>query len=179
MNKLYPKDKNSILREAQSRVKSTLICRMIDMVKEEYVLRNNPLGLECSTICRIKSAKSYPLQAFDRFYIQLAGIYRYKFDDGQLAFCFDGLSQEEKYAKEWSDCFNEWVNDFLRHEHFINTVLEVSVMDQSERMQTLASNRLYEFLNKQFALQIYKYGGLIDKNAQPKKKKKKQRKTNK
>jgi hypothetical protein len=45
LRKFFPLDKNYILEEAQLSLENSLLQYMVDYVKVEYLMRNNPLGI--------------------------------------------------------------------------------------------------------------------------------------
>ena len=159
--KLFPYDKNYILKEAQFRTKNYLLRYMIEKVKEYYFMYHNPLGLEDDTILKIKSVKRYDLRLFEEFYQFLAGVYRFKEGNNQLTINFDGKSHYEKYSDEWTDAFKEWIDCFARHENFLKAVLEMSIFYVKDRKGFLAFNRLKLFLVNFFNIKLYKSKGLV------------------
>ena len=68
LKRLFPYDKNYILKEAQRESKSALLREMVESVKKAYLIRHNPLGLEDDPILKIKNCKKYDLNLFEEFY---------------------------------------------------------------------------------------------------------------
>lgn len=162
--KLFPLDKNYILKEAQLVCKETLLDTLVEKVKEAYLLFCNPLGLEDDTILKIKNSKKVSTVLLEDFYEHLAGIYRFKYGSNQLEFLFDGRNHFEKYQDDWSDAFLVWISNFCQEESFLKAILEVTIFYPQDRKALLAGNRLKAFVSQQFYLKVYKYRGIVTLN---------------
>ncbi|MEJ0031681.1 MAG: hypothetical protein WDO15_15480 [Bacteroidota bacterium] len=128
VRKFFLTDKNYLLEEAQLALREDLIASLLTLVKEEYQLRYNPLGLSDLFIENLKSYEG-DRNSLEAFYDTLAGVYRYKFGDNQLEFSWDGIDHSEKYKKEWSEFFHNQVSTFCRNELFIKAVLDLTVFN--------------------------------------------------
>jgi hypothetical protein len=159
--KLFKYDRNYILKDAQSKLQRRLLKLMIETVKDYYLKKYNPLGLEDDAILKIKHTNKYSLQHFDDFYWHLAGVYRYQNTENQLEILFDGTSHFEKFGHEWAQAFSQWIRDFCHKEAFIKAVLEASVFYSTDRKGYLAFSRLKNFLINHFEVKIYKRKGLV------------------
>lgn len=159
--KLFPLDKNYILKEAQLSAKQYLLDRLVQEVKSSYLLYCNPLGLEDDTILKIRNYKKYDTSLLEEFYDNLAGIYRYKFGSNQLEFLFDGKDHFEKYQEEWAEMFMEWIRSFCKEENFLKAILEVTIFYPEGRKALLAGNRLKTFITQQLYIKVYKYRGIV------------------
>jgi len=163
--KLFPSDKNYLLKQIQDENEQYLLTYLVEYVKEFYQLYYNPLGLEDSAIKRIRATTHYKLDYLRPFYNLLSGIYRFKYGEVQLTFLFDGASHEEKYETEWVWFFKSSIEKYCYQEHFIKSVLEVTVFRPDDRMATLAGNRMKYFLEHYFDLKLYVYKGIQEAKA--------------
>ncbi|MCF6361609.1 MAG: hypothetical protein L3J29_12715 [Cyclobacteriaceae bacterium] len=163
--KLFPADKNYILKEVQVRTENELLDWLVDYVKEYYETFHNPLGLVDTTIETIRSASFSNSQLFQEFYNDLAGIYRYKHGEIQLAFLFDGDSHYTKYKSEWKVTFMKWVTQLLHNRIVMRAFLEITVFGVSnEKQLELILNRLKLYVESHFQLKTYKYRGIQEVN---------------
>lgn len=159
--KLFPADKNYILKEVQVRTEQELLEWLVDYVKEYYETFHNPLGLIDNTIETIRSATFNNPQLFHDFYNDLAGIYRYKHGEIQLAFLFDGDSHYAKYKSEWKVTFMKWVTQLLANRVVMRAFLEITVFGvEREKQLELVLGRLKFYVENHFQLKIYKYKGI-------------------
>ncbi len=164
--KLFPADKNYILKEVQVRTENELLDWLVEYVKEYYETFHNPLGLVDTTIETIRSASFSNSQLFQEFYNELAGIYRYKHGEIQLAFLFDGDSHYTKYRSEWKVTFMKWVTQLLHNRVVMRAFLEITVFGvTNEKQLELILNRLKLYVEQHFQLKIYKYRGIQEVNA--------------
>lgn len=162
--KLFPFDKNHILKEAQLTCKEALLIALVENAKQGYLNLCNPLGLEDDPIRKIKSSNHFDMALLEEFYEHLAGIYRYKYGSNQLEFMFDGKSHYERYQEDWSLVFQEWTAEFCRDINFLKAILEVTVFYPKDRKALLAGNRLKTFITQHFYLKVYKYKGIVRLN---------------
>lgn len=158
--KLFPHDKNYILREAQNSLEDMLLYWMVEFVKERYQTLYNPLGLIDDTILKIRKTKKYSLEQLEDFYAELAAIYRYKNADNQLELLFDGSSHEDRFRKDWEAAFKRWSNEFGQHPNFLRAVLEAAIFFPKDRKALLAGNRMKAFTSQYFEMKVYKNKGL-------------------
>jgi hypothetical protein len=156
VRKFFPLDKNYLLEEAQLELKDTLLSLLVGLVKEEYELRHNPLGICDGFISKVREYNTADLLPLDNFYDTLAGIYRYKFGDNQLEFSWDGVDHSEKYRMEWREFFHKQTKTFCRSELFIKAVLDLTVFNNYSQ---LAENRMNNFMLQTFDVKLHK--GLI------------------
>lgn len=163
--KLFPADKNYILKEVQVRTEDELLVWLVDYVKEYYETFHNPLGLIDTTIETIRSATFNNSNLFKEFYDDLSGIYRYKHGEVQLAFLFDGDSHYAKYKSEWKVTFMKWVTQLLANRVIMRAFLEITVFGvTNEKQLELILNRLKIYVEQHFQLKIYKYRGIQEVN---------------
>lgn len=159
--KLFPSDKNYILKEVQLRTETEMLNWLVDYVKEYYETVHNPLGLIDNTIETIRSSQFGDASIFRDFYNDLAGIYRYKHGEIQLEFLFDGSSHYTKYRSEWKVTFMKWVTQLLYQRVVMRAFLEITVFGvQTDRQLELILNRLRQYVEQHFQLKIYKYKGI-------------------
>ena len=162
IRKFFPLDKNYLLEEAQLALQDALLTQLIDVVKIQYELRHNPLGIADSFSERIQKFTPKNVKPLYTFYQNLAGVYRYKFGNSQLEFVWDGRDHFEKYKIDWKETFIKWTSEFCRQELFINAVFDLSVFLPDNRHAQLAENRMNHFILKQFELKIHKSRGIVE-----------------
>jgi len=167
VRKFFPLDKNYVLEQAQLSLIEPLIGYLTDFVKVQYMLRNNPLGLMDETMIRIQSDQSTGLETLHEFYLNLAGVFRYKFyKDNQLEFVFDGRSDFEKYQEEWSTHYKRWVKEFCQQETFLRAILELTVFYPADYSPHMGGLRLSTFISKRFEVKIDPMKGIIGRQAE-------------
>jgi hypothetical protein len=153
VRKFFPLDKNYLLEEAQLGLKDALLQSLLESVKAEYEMLYNPLGIADGVTLKIRAYQFIDTTPLENFYYTLAGIYRYKFGDNQLAFNWDGIAHSEKYKDEWSEFFKTKVQGFCRNELFIKAVLDLTVFNNYSQ---LAENRMNNFMLQTFEVKIHK-----------------------
>ena len=161
VQKLFPLDKNYILKEAQLARKNELLVALVEKVKNAYYCYCNPLGIEDDTILKIRNCNAYDLHLLEELYEHLAGIYRYKYGSNQLELLFDGTDHFHKYQADWSVVFLEWIDTFCKEENFLKAILEVTIFYPKDRKALLAEYRLRAFISQQFYIKVYKHKGII------------------
>ncbi|GJM30082.1 MAG: hypothetical protein DHS20C17_27170 [Cyclobacteriaceae bacterium] len=157
---LFPQDKNYILKEVQADTRTQLLGHLVTTVRETYLNRFNPLGLEDDTILKIKACKTISIDNLENFYWELAGIFRYKVGSNQLEFIFSGKSHYQKYYDDWNEAFHIWLEDFTFSPYFIRAVLEMCILQPHGRPAELAKGRMKVYLSQYFNLKVYKYRGI-------------------
>ena len=160
--KLFPRDKNYILKEVQHQASFRLLRILRNSVIDLYFEVYNPLRLLDDTTIAIENNAGAPVENLLPFYYELAGIYRYKFGDNQLEFLFDGSSHYEKYSKEWEETFIEWTSELGKHKPFIRAVLEATVLAHEDMRVELIHQRLKWMIAQVFDVKVYKYKGIQD-----------------
>jgi len=158
--KIFPADKNYLLKEAQALTRNALLKNLARDVKQHYLRHYNPLGLIDDTITKIKESGDFPLAPFHEFYHDLAAIYRFEHGEVQLGFLFDGSTHLEKYQKDWEDFFTEQIQSYLKSRFFIRAVLDISVFHKTDRVAFLAGARLKYFLIQWYEMKVYKFRGI-------------------
>ena len=159
--RFFPFDKNYLLENAQMELKDSLLNQIVEMVKEIYLLRYNPLGLQDSSIEKITSTTEYNMEELSVFYDELAGYYRYKYSSNQLELLFDGRDHQEKYPEEWSTSLRERMIEFSKSKSFLKSVLETAIFYPNDRQSQLAYSRLKHYASDHFQIKIYKHKGII------------------
>ena len=162
IRKFFPLDKNYLLEEAQLALQDVLLTQLIEMVKIQYELRHNPLGIADSFSQRIQTFVPGNIKPLYTFYQNLAAVYRYKFGNSQLEFVWDGRDHYEKYEIDWTETFGKWTREFCQQELFINAVLDLSVFLPENRHAQLAESRMNHFILSQFDLKIHKSRGIVE-----------------
>jgi hypothetical protein len=158
--KLFPRDKNYILKEAQHQTSFRLLKILRDSVIDLYFEIYNPLRLRDDTTIAIETNSEAPVENLLPFYYELAGIYRYKFGKNQLEFLFDGSSHFEKYSREWEETFFDWTRELGRHKPFIRAVLEATVLTHENMRVELIHQRLKWMVAQVFDVKVYKFKGV-------------------
>lgn len=162
---IFPQDKNYILKEAQENTKTQLLNFLSETVRNTYLDKYNPLGLEDDTIIAIRNCKHPQVSNLESFYYELAAVYRYKIGSNQLEFIFSGKSHYDKYIDDWREAFEIWTEDFMDSPYFIRAVIQMTILGPNDRSASLAANRLKVYLSQYFNLKIYKYRGIMPTKA--------------
>ena len=142
------------------RSRDCLLTYLFEQVKFHYELRVNPLGLEDSFTKKIRDFKmdTLPVGAnaspLDGFYEILSAIYRFKHGDNQLDFLWDGSDHSIHYEHAWSTAFKEWIQNFCRHDLFIQAVLDLTVFLPENRTAQMTANRMNHFIAKHFDVKM-------------------------
>ena len=161
IRKFFPLDKNYLLEDAQLHQQQPLLTALIKNVKSEYSRRNNPLGLEDAFSKKIHNYVPDQLDELSRFYLALAGVYRYKYGHNQLEMLWDGESHYEKYRREWATMFQQWTNQFCAREQFVQAVLDLTVFRPRDGNVAFAENRMNFVMQDFFELKIHKIRGIV------------------
>jgi hypothetical protein len=162
--KFFPRDKNYILEEAQLSLRDGLLSYLLDFVKVEHLLRNNPLGIMDDAFLKIEEHSTGDCSQLDEFYITLAGVFRYLYyNDNQLEFSFDGQDDLARYKRQWSDQFKTWTIHFCRHESFRKAILELTVFYPDDYTPQMSGLRLSAYITKAFDLKIDSQKGILKK----------------
>jgi len=162
IRKFFPLDKNYLLEEAQLSLQDALLSQLIENVKQCYQQIHNPLGLDDAFSCQVKGFQVRNFKPLYTFYQNLAAIYRYKFGDNQLTFAWDGRDHGEIYKAEWMEAFEEWTDNFCKHELFLQAVLDLTVFLPDNRHAHLAESRMNHFILKHFDVKFHKSRGIVD-----------------
>lgn len=162
LRKFFLRDKNYILEEAQLTLQYELLGYLVDFVKVEYLMRYNPLGIQDEMADRIQGHKSGDLRHLEDFYLNLAGVFRYKFySDNQLEFLFDGRDDSEYYQEQWTAQFRTWTREFCKHQNFLRAVLDLTVFYPADSPVVMVDGRMNAFLQQYFELKIHPQKGII------------------
>ncbi len=159
IQKLFPLDKNYILRHAQSVLEEEMIDRMVFELKRSYTFLYNPLRLMDQTYAQILDTYDFPRERARMIYRQLCGIYRYKHGDNQLELLFDGRTHFEKFQEDWSDALVGYVQELGIHEQYVKTMLRMTLLFDTETRAEWAENHCKAFINQNFELKVVKRQG--------------------
>ncbi len=159
IQKLFPLDKNYILRHAQSVLEEEMIDRMVFELKRSYTFLYNPLRLMDQTYAQILDTYDFPRERARMIYRQLCGIYRYKHGDNQLELLFDGRTHFEKFQEDWSDALVGYVQELGIHEQYVKTMLRMTLLFDTETRAEWAENHCKAFINQYFELKVVKRQG--------------------
>ena len=159
IQKLFPLDKNYILRQAQSVLEEELIDRMIFELKRSYTSLYNPLQLMDTNYAQILDTFEFPRERARLIYRQLSGIYRYKHGDNQLEMLFDGRTHLEKFQEDWSAAFIAYVSELGVYEQYVKTMLRMTLLFDTESRAEWAENHCKAFINQHFELKVVKRHG--------------------
>jgi hypothetical protein len=159
--RFFPFDKNYLLENAQMELKDSLLNQMVEIVKDIYLLRYNPLGLKDKSIEKILSTTTYNLEELSIFYDELAGFYRYKYSSNQLELLFDGRDHHEKYQDDWSETLKKWIVEFSKSKNFLKAILETAIFHPDNKQSQRAYSRLKNYISDRFGIKIYKHKGIV------------------
>lgn len=159
IQKLFPLDKNYILRQAQSVLEEELIDRMVFELKRSYTSLYNPLQLMDVTYAQILDTFEFPRERVRLIYRQLCGIYRYKHGDNQLEMLFDGRTHLEKFQEDWSAALINYVRELGVYEQYVKTMLRMTLLFDTESRAEWAENHCKAFINQHFDLKVVKRQG--------------------
>lgn len=162
VRKFFPHDKNYLLEDAQLRIRDRLLTKLIDKAVTAYQRAHNPLGLNDAFSERVASYYPTSLTSLYDFYEKLAGIYRFKYGENQLAFLWDGGDHSEKYKLDWSLTFEEWTGQLCQQVQFAQAVLDLTVfLPEKGAFVPLAGNRMNAVMLDQFEVRIHKQRGIV------------------
>lgn len=159
IQKLFPLDKNYILRQAQSELEEELIDRMVFELKRSYTFLYNPLRLMDQTFIQIIDTFTFPRERAKLIYRQLCGIYRYKHGDNQLEMLFDGRTHLDKFKEDWSAALVSYVQELGIYEQYVKTMLRMTLLYDTETRAEWAENHCKAFINQYFELKVVKRHG--------------------
>lgn len=159
IQKLFPLDKNYILRQAQSELEEDLIDRMVFELKRSYTLLYNPLRLMDQTYAQILDTFEFPRDRVRLIYRQLCGVYRFKHGDNQLEMLFDGRTHLDKFKEDWSAALIGYVQELGIYEQYVKTMLRMTLLFDSESRAEWAENHCKGFINQHFELKVVKRHG--------------------
>ena len=159
IQKLFPLDKNYILRQAQSILEEQMLEVMVFELKKSYTQLYNPLMLMDETFAKILDTYEYPKERLRMIYRQLCGIYRFKNKDNQLELLFDGRTHLEKFQEDWSTQLIGWVQELGYHEQYVKTMLRMTILFDTESRAEWSENHCKFFINEYFELKIIKRKG--------------------
>lgn len=163
--KLFPADKNYILKEAQASLKDTLLEQASVQIIQAYRQHYNPLGLIDEFILKLEEYTFASNPVLEGLYHDLASYYRFLNAGNQLELLFDGDSHFKKYSIEWEEAFLKWVDDFCSNYNFMKTLIGATVFYPGPQGEIMLQSRIGAYLNKHFQLKIYKYKGIQDISA--------------
>ena len=159
IDKLFPLDKNYILRQAQFALEEELMDQMINELKRSYTCLYNPLQLMDQTYYEILNTFEFPRDRVRLIYRQLCGIYRFKHKDNQLELLFDGRTHFDKFKEDWETAFNSWLRRLGQHEQYVKTLLRMTLLYDTESRAEWAENHCKAFINYYFELKVIKRQG--------------------
>jgi hypothetical protein len=159
IQKLFPLDKNYILRQAQSVLEEELLDRMVVELKASYTQLYNPLQLMDHTYRSILERKEFPRERIRVIYRQLCGIYRFRHGDNQLELLFDGRTHFEKFQEDWTSTLVSYVRQLGQHEPYVKTLLRMTLLHDTESRAEWAENHCKGFVNQFFDLKVIKRQG--------------------
>jgi hypothetical protein len=159
IDKLFPLDKNYILRQAQYVSEEDLLDLMIFELKRSYTHLYNPLQLMDQTYSLIMDTYDFPRERVRMIYRQLCGIYRFKHKDNQLELLFDGRTHFDKFRDDWRVALLSWVQELGQHEQYVKTLLRMTLLYDTESRAEWAENHCKAFINHHFELKVVKRQG--------------------
>lgn len=159
IQKLFPLDKNYILRQAQSLLEERMLEMMVFELKRSYTQLYNPLMLMDEVFAKILDTYDYPTDRLRVIYRQLCGIYRYQHKNNQLELLFDGRTHLEKFQDDWGTQFTAWLRELGQHEQYVKTMLRMTILYDTDSRAEWAENHCKFFVNQYFDLKIIKRKG--------------------
>lgn len=159
IQKLFPLDKNYILRQAQTAALEKGVQVIVEELKASYTQLYNPLRLQDDTYVQILTNSDFPLDSISVIYQQLCGIYRYQYGSNQLEILFDGRTHFEKYQEDWIQQLRQWVKALGHHESYVKTMLRMTLLYDGQNRAVFAENRCKSFVNEFFEVKIIKRKG--------------------
>ncbi|EMS34569.1 hypothetical protein C943_03789 [Mariniradius saccharolyticus AK6] len=159
IQKLFPLDKNYILRQAQSLLEERMLEMMVFELKRSYTQLYNPLMLMDEVFGKILDTYDYPTDRLRVIYRQLCGIYRYQHKNNQLELLFDGRTHLEKFQDDWVTQFSAWLRELGQHEQYVKTMLRMTILYDTDSRAEWAENHCKFFVNQYFDLKIIKRKG--------------------
>ena len=129
-DKYFDQDKNSILRAAQGFVEPQLLNSWVKIAFDSYMQMENPMGLIDDFIMRIQSVTKYNTEFLQELYEILAAIYRLKKGSNQLEFIWDGRSNYEVYAENWSEWFEDTVKKLSLKPEVYRGILKACILQE-------------------------------------------------
>lgn len=159
IQKLFPLDKNYILRQAQSVMEEVLLDRMVAELKASYTQVYNPLQLMDETYRSILEREAFPRERVQVIYRQLCGVYRYRHGENQLELLFDGRTHMEKFQEDWSEALVGYVQQLGQHEPYVKTMLRMTLLFDTDSRAEWAENHCKAFINQFFDLKVIKRQG--------------------
>lgn len=159
IQKLFPLDKNYILRQAQSLLEERMLEIMVFELKRSYTQLYNPLMLMDEVFGKILDAYDYPTDRLRVIYRQLCGIYRYQHKNNQLELLFDGRTHLEKFQDDWYNQIMAWLQELGQHEQYVKTMLRMTILYDTDSRAEWAENHCKFFVNQYFDLKIIKRKG--------------------
>lgn len=159
IQKLFPLDKNYILRQAQSVMEEVLLDRMVAELKASYTQVYNPLQLMDETYRSILEREAFPRERVQVIYRQLCGVYRYRHGENQLELLFDGRTHVEKFQEDWSEALVVYVQQLGQHEPYVKTMLRMTLLFDTDSRAEWAENHCKAFINQFFDLKVIKRQG--------------------
>lgn len=158
--KNFEKDKNILLKMAQDQIFDNLAKRLVETTIRKYSQHFNPLGLVDDTFQQILDYEYQNVEELEGIYENLCVAYRYKYGDNQLEIIWDGKSHEDKYKEEWTETFNQWVNDLTDNPMIIKGILHLTVFNESKKNLTFVRNAIKGLINDYFEIRILKKNGV-------------------
>ena len=159
IDKLFPLDKNYILRQAQFVLEEEMMNHMISELKQSYTSLYNPLQLMDQTYSTIMDTFEFPRERVRLIYRQLCGVYRFKHKENQLELLFDGRSHFEKFKEDWEANAISWFRELGQHEQYVKTLLRMTLLYDTETRAEWAENHCKAFINQFFELKVIKRQG--------------------
>ncbi|MBM3169428.1 MAG: hypothetical protein FJZ76_09190 [Bacteroidetes bacterium] len=159
IQKLFPLDKNYLLRQAQTACEEELVVQMVEELKVSYTQLYNPLRLMDPTFSQIMGNWNYPKDRLRLIYRQLCGVYRYRHGDNQLELLFDGRTHLEKFQQDWHEAFLGYIRHLGQHEAYVKTMLRMTLLFDTETRAEWAENHCKAFINHYFELKVVKRQG--------------------
>jgi len=158
--KLFPADKNYILKEAQAKLKDELIELAAYRIIDAYLKNRNSLGLVDEFVEQLTAYQFESNAVLESMYKDLAGYYRFHNTDNQLTLLFDGESHFKKFSLDWRKVFLDWIDGFCMKYHFHKALLGAIVFYPGVQGELLLESRIRTHIQKHFNLKTTRYRGV-------------------
>ena len=160
MEKFFDQDKNYILKQAQYDFKAEALQIMLDIAIEDYLFKNNPLGLVDDFVLSLKSYKNPDKSFLYKPYQLLCAVYRLLHSDNQLTFLWDGRTHHEVFTTEWREVFSQWMHQFCSTTYMDRIIIKGAIINPGSN-QSMLEAHLTKLIYQRFPVKKTSKGTLI------------------
>lgn len=160
MEKFFDQDKNYILKQAQYDFKAEALQIMIDIAIEDYLAKNNPLGLVDDFVLSLRNYKNPDKSFLYKPYQLLSAVYRLFNSDNQLTFLWDGRTHHEVFTDEWREAFTKWMHEFCLSSYMDRIIIKGAIINPGSN-QSMLEAHLIKLIMHRFPVKKTSKGTLI------------------